>query len=78
MQAYEQRCFVVAAGQLVCSVCGSEAAANMMAISGPQPSAGDWTNVPEQVQQFAKGSRFFGWQPYSKYKESLSTAFFEW
>lgn len=65
-------------GELICSVCGSEAAANMMAITGPPPSAEDWEMVPQQLQQHTKGARFFGWQPYSKYKESLSESFFEW
>lgn len=50
----------------------------MMAITGPPPSAEDWEMVPQQLQQHTKGARFFGWQPYSKYKESLSESFFEW
>lgn len=66
------------AGELVCSVCGSEAAANMMAITGPPPTAEEWGRVPQPLQHHAKGARFFGWEEYSKYKGRLSESFFEW
>jgi hypothetical protein len=50
----------------------------MMAISGPLPTTEEWARVPQPLQKFTTGARFFGWQMHSKYKASLSNAFFEW